>query len=78
MQDNLDGQVCDTYASLTETSRQPSHRRDSDEMKWTVPASGSTRGRDFDLDSCGLSASLFGNSAALKSFERKSGMSVEE
>lgn len=31
-----------------------------------------------DMDSCVLSASLFGNAAALKEFERKSGMSIEK
>lgn len=45
--------------------------------KWSVPAAGGNS-PTLDVDSCMLSASLFGNCAALKSFEKKSGMSIEE
>lgn len=36
------------------------------------------RTKTTDVSSCGLSASLFGNAAALKAFERQSGMTIEE
>lgn len=45
--------------------------------KWSVPAAGGNS-PTLDVDSCMLSASLFGNCAALKAFEKKSGMSIEE
>lgn len=47
--------------------------------KWKVPPSAENRSpRMDDVDAYGLSASLFGNSVALKAFEKKSGMSIEE
>lgn len=78
MNDNVEGAECPNYANLMEAHSVPSrHTRRTEERKWSGPSLSRHSRRDLDFDA-DLTASLFGNSAALKRFEKKSGMSVEE
>lgn len=77
---NNNNSNCDTFATLS-PQRNPQYTEQDDLTQWTVPAADSSSRSariNMDVDSCGLSASLFGNCAALKSFEKKSGMSIEK